>query len=109
MLAKRYLIRSRRNVMHNIKQTFRQIYDSRCISVMRQHFLPVYFYSEGCMDELPKVPVLYWKYNFPAYYTLFHVSKRRRVEQICLKYVTRFSFVFVELDGAALNNLPLLL
>ena len=98
MLAKR-LIRSRQNVMHSAKQTFRQIYDSRCVSVTRQHFLPVYFYSEGCMDEFTKVPALYWKYDFTGYYTLLHVSKRWRVEQICLKYVTRFSFVFVELDG----------
>ena len=59
------------------------------------------------MDELTKVPEPYWKYDFTAYYTLLRVSKWWRVEQICLKYVTRFSFVFVQLDGAALNNLPL--
>ena len=61
------------------------------------------------MDEFTKVPVLYWKYDFTRFYALLHVSKRWRVEQICLNYVTRFSFIFVELDGVALNNLPLLL
>ena len=104
-----YLIRSRQNVMHSVKQTFRQIYDSRRVSVTRHHFLPIYFYSEGYMDEFTKVPVLYWKYDFTGYYTLPHVSKRWRIEQICFKYVPCFSFVFVELDGVALNNLPLLL
>jgi hypothetical protein len=80
MLAKR-LIRSRQNVMHSAKQTFRQIYDSRCVSVTRQHFLPVYFYSEGYMDEFTKVSVLYeWKYDFTGYYTLLHVSKRSRAK-----------------------------
>jgi hypothetical protein len=47
------------------------------------------------MDEFTKVPVLYWKYDFTGFYTLLHVSKRWRVEQICFKYMTRFSFIFV--------------
>ena len=75
---------------------------------MRQHFLRVYFYSEGCMDKLTRVHIVYWKYDFTAYHTLLHISKLWRVEQIFLKHVTRFSFVFVELNGMALNNLPLL-
>jgi hypothetical protein len=72
--------------------------------------LPVYLYSEGYMDEFTKVSVLYvWQYDFTGYYTLLHVPKRWRIEQICLKYSPCFSFVFIELDGVALNNLPLLL